>query len=107
MQIKTTSIFTKSFKKLFKKDRNLLSEYEELLKNLELNQNLGTHIGNGTYKIRVQNKANNKGKSGGYRVITYTKIENTILLVHIYSKSDTENIEENMINEIINNFQSQ
>ncbi|BFU76939.1 hypothetical protein ALC152_01540 [Arcobacter sp. 15-2] len=107
MQIKTTSIFTKSFKKLFKKDRNLLVQYEELLKNLELNQNLGTHIGNGTYKIRVQNKSNNKGKSGGYRVITYTKIEDTVLLVHIYSKSDTENIEENMINEIINNFQTQ
>lgn len=107
MQIKTTSVFTKNFKKLFKKDRNLLVQYEELLKNLELNQNLGTHIGNGTYKIRVQNKSNNKGKSGGYRVITYTKIEDTILLVHIYSKSDTENVEENMINEIINNFQSQ
>ena len=107
MQIKTTSVFTKNFKKLFKKDRNLLVQYEELLKNLELNQNLGTHIGNGTYKIRVQNKSNNKGKSGGYRVITYTKIEDTILLVHIYSKSNTENVEENMINEIINNFQSQ
>jgi len=107
VQIKTTSVFTKNFKKLFKKDRNLLVQYEELLKNLELNQNLGTHIGNGTYKIRVQNKSNNKGKSGGYRVITYTKIEDTILLVHIYSKSDTENVEENMINEIINNFQSQ
>jgi len=107
VQIKTTSIFTKSFKKLFKKDRNLLVQYEELLKSLVLNQNLGTHIGNGTYKIRVQNKSNNKGKSGGYRVITYTKIEDTVLLVHIYSKSDTENIEENMINEIINNFQKE
>lgn len=106
MQIKTTSIFTKSFKKLFKKDRNLLVQYEELLKNLELNQNLGTHIGNDTYKIRVQNKSNNKGKSGGYRVITYTKIEDTVLLVHIYSKSDTENIHENIINSIIDNFQN-
>lgn len=107
MQIKTTSVFTKSFKRLFKKDKNLLSEYGELLKNLESNQNLGTHIGNGTYKIRIQNKSNNKGKSGGYRVITYTKIEDTILLVHIYSKSDTENVSEKMINEILNNFQIQ
>ena len=106
MQIKTTSIFTKSFKKLFKKDRNLLSQYQELLKDLELNQNLGTHIGNGTYKIRVQNKSNNKGKIGGYRVITYTKIEDTVLLVHIYSKNDTENVHENLINEIINSFQN-
>ena len=106
MQIKTTSIFTKSFKKLFKKDKNLLTQYEELLKDLESNPNLGTHIGNGIYKIRVQNKSNNKGKSGGYRIITYTKIEDTVLLVYIYSKSDTENIHENVINSIIDNFQN-
>jgi mRNA-degrading endonuclease RelE of RelBE toxin-antitoxin system len=103
VEIKTTSIFTKSFKKLFKKDKNLLAQYEELLNQLESNPTLGTNIGNGTYKIRVQNKSNNKGKSGGYRIITYTKIEDTILLVHIYSKSDIENIHENIINEIIEN----
>jgi mRNA-degrading endonuclease RelE of RelBE toxin-antitoxin system len=103
VQIKTTSIFTKNFKKLFKKDRNLLTEYEELLNKLESNPILGTNIGNGTYKIRLQNKSNNKGKSGGYRIVTYTKIEDTILLVHIYSKSDIENIHENIINEIIEN----
>lgn len=104
MEIKTTSIFTKSFKKLFKKDKNLLKEYENLLNDLTLNPNLGTHISNGIYKIRLQNKSNNKGKSAGYRVISYTKLEDTILLVHIYSKSDSENIKEEIISDIVNEF---
>jgi len=104
VHIKTTSIFTKSFKKLFKKDKNLLKEYENLLNDLVANPNLGTHISNGIYKIRLQNKSNNKGKSAGYRVISYTKLEDTILLVHIYSKSDSENIKEEIIFDIVNEF---
>ena len=101
MNIKTTEIFKKSFKKLFKKDKYLLTQYEELLKQLELNPHIGTLITDGRYKIRLQNKSNNKGKSAGYRIITYTKIEDTILLVHIYSKSDTSNIIDKKIDDII------
>ena len=104
MKIDNTTNFLKSFKKLFKKDKHLLSEYEQLIDDLKINPNLGTHIGSGIYKIRVQNKSNNKGKSGGYRVITYTKIEDTILLVDIYSKSDMDNLEEHIIDEIIEKF---
>ena len=104
MQIKLTGIFTKSLKKLYKKDKALLEEYEQLVNDLKEKPTLGTYIGNGTHKIRVKNNSNNKGKSAGYRVITYTKIENTILLVHIYLKSDTESINETIIDEIIKNF---
>ena len=104
MQIKPTAIFAKSLKKLYKKDKLLLIEYEQLLNDLKEKPTLGTYIGNSTYKIRIKNNSNNKGKSAGYRVITYTKIEDTILLVHIYSKSNTENINDNIINEIIQKF---
>ncbi len=104
MNIKVTDIFKKSFKKLYKKDRYLLDEYETLLKKLQINPTLGTHISDGRYKIRVQNRSNNKGKSAGYRVITYTKIENTLLLVYIYSKSDMENIVDKKVDEIIRNY---
>ena len=68
---------------------------------LRANPQSGTHLGNGRYKIRLKNRSNNKGKSAGYRIITYTKIENTILLVYIYSKSKTENVMEKKIDEII------
>jgi len=104
VQIKTTDIFKKSFKKLYKKDKHLLSEYETLLQDLHSNPTLGTHISDGRYKIRLKNNSNNKGKSAGYRVITYTKIEDTILLVYIYSKSDTQSVIDKRVDEIIKNY---
>ena len=103
MNIKTTEIFKKTFKKLFKKNKKLLNQYEHLLNELQDNPSLGTNLGNGRFKIRLQNTSNNKGKSAGYRVITYTKIEDTILLVYIYSKNDTGNIIDKRIDEIIEN----
>jgi len=107
MEIKVTNIFKKNFKKLLKKDKYLLDEYQELLQNLEKNPFLGTQIKDGRFKIRLKNNSNNKGKSAGYRVITYTKIENTILLVYIYSKSEIENIIDKKLDEIIRNYKKE
>ena len=76
----------------------------ELQNELLKSHNLGINLGGNTFKIRLQNKSNNKGKSGDYRIITYTKLEDTILLVYIYSKSDLENISDNKINEIIKGY---
>lgn len=104
MNIKLTDIFKKDFKKLLKKDKFLIEEFEALLNQLQINPVAGTSLGNGKYKIRIQNKSNNKGKSAGYRVITYTKLEDVILLVYIYSKSDLENISSSKIDEIIINY---
>jgi len=105
VQIKSTEIFEKSLSKLYKKDKQLLDTLENLISELKENSSLGTSLGNGRYKIRIQNKSNNKGKSGGYRVITYTKIEETILLVYIYSKSKVENVLESKIDEIISTYE--
>jgi len=107
MEIKVTNIFKKSFKKLLKKDKYLLNEYQKLLENLKSNPNFGIQIKDGRYKIRLKNNSNNKGKSAGYRVITYTKIENTILLVYIYSKSELENIIDKKLDEIIQNYKKE
>ena len=85
----------------------MIDEYQKLLKNLEEKPFLGTQIKDGRYKIRLKNNSNNKGKSGGYRVITYTKIANTILLVYIYSKSEIENIIDKKLDEIIKNYKKE
>ncbi len=54
---------------------------------------IGTELGNNTYKIRIKNSDNNKGKSAGYRIITYVIDEEyKIYLVTIYSKSEQESI---------------
>ena len=65
MEIKTTNIFKQSFKKLLKKDKNLISQYEKLIDSLIDNPTLGTKIGESKYKIRLVNISNNKGKSSG------------------------------------------
>jgi len=104
VNIKTTDIFQKSISKLYKKDKFILDTLEELIEELRENPNMGTNLGNSRYKIRIKNRSNNKGKSGGYRVITYTKIEDTILFVYIYSKSKIENVTEHKIDEIIKNY---
>ena len=55
--------------------------------------NLGVEIKDNIYKIRIKNSDNNKGKSGGYRVVTYIiNEEKNIVLVTIYSKSKQNNI---------------
>jgi len=104
VRIKVTDAFKKDFKKLSKKDKLLINEYELLLNQLQVNPTMGTSLGGGKYKIRLKNESNHKGKSGGYRVITYTKIEDCIVLVYIYSKSDVENVLMKKIDEIISSI---
>jgi len=58
-------------------------------------------------KIRLRNSANNKGKSAGYRVVTYTKIKDSLILVYIYSKSNEESVSTQKIDDIISNYKSE
>ncbi|MDD3382030.1 MAG: type II toxin-antitoxin system RelE/ParE family toxin [Bacilli bacterium] len=53
-------------------------------------------IKNTINKIRVKNENDNRGKSGGYRAICLVDMNNRIsFLLHIYSKSEKENINQN------------
>lgn len=107
MRIEVLNAFKKEFKNLLKKDKFLIDEYESLINQLQkTNPYLGISIGDSRYKIRLKNSSNNKGKSGGYRVITYTKIEDTIVLVYIYSKNDIENVSTEKIDTIIKSYKN-
>jgi len=106
VKIEVLNSFKKEFKNLLKKDIFLIDEYESLIKRLHKNPYLGVSIGGGRYKIRLQNSSNNKGKSGGYRVITYTKIEDTVVLVYIYSKNDLENLSIEKIDTIVKTYKN-
>jgi len=98
--------FVKKFKKLNKKNKNILKDIEELVKILEKNPITGTFLGNNIYKIRMANSSKNIGKRGGFRVITYYVDENDIVyLVEIYEKNAIENISiEELIKLIKNEF---
>jgi hypothetical protein len=53
----------------------------------------------------VNNSNAQRGKSGGYRIIYYTKTSVAILLTTIYSKSDRENISNEEIEDIIKQYE--
>jgi len=94
--------FKRDTKKLFKKYKSIKNDILELIEKLEEDYKIGIHLGNNLYKIRVKN-SDIGGKSGGYRVIYYTKLSsNSIYLLTIYSKTQKESIDIEMLKPIIN-----
>ena len=97
--------FKKNTKTLQKKYRNIKQDIELLAKELLCNPFLGTELSNNIYKIRIKNSDNNKGKSAGYRIITYVVDKDSkIFLISIYSKSEQDNILDVEIKELVENL---
>ncbi len=89
-----TPAFDRELKKLSKKHSSLKSELSQLIMSLSKEPDQGTSLGMGLFKIRLAISSKNKGKSGGARIITYVKIvDETIYLVSIYGKSETDTID--------------
>src|ERR1035437_8336584 len=86
----------KRFSILLKRDPSLSDELEELEKELLENPKLGEPLGADLYKIRLASKDKGKGKSGGFRVITYLVQENKdsleIFLITIFDKTEESSI---------------
>jgi len=101
LKIITIATFDKNAKKIAKRDKLLYKDLQKLFEILTDNPKEGIFLGNNCYKIRLQNSSSNRGKSGGYRVISYYYDEETLGLLTIYSKSNRENIFENEIDELI------
>ena len=71
-------------------------EIAELFNRLEHNPKQGTPIGNHCYKIRLAIASKGTGKSGGARVITYLRVQQTaVYLLSIYDKSEKKDIPDN------------
>ena len=80
----TTNVFDKYRKRYKKKFRSLPTDLLKLEEELIENPKLGTHLGDGLYKIWLAVKSKNKGKSGGFRVVTYLLNENNGFLIFIF-----------------------
>ncbi len=104
-KVELTDHFKKEAKRLLKKYPSLKNELTELFEILEENPELGTSLGNNIYKIRLAISSKGKGKSGGARIITYVAItDETVLLLSIYNKSETENLSISEIQEILKKY---
>jgi mRNA-degrading endonuclease RelE of RelBE toxin-antitoxin system len=87
--------FNKELRRLAHKYPAILDELETLYQSLQTGEKLGDkipNVGYETYKVRLKNPSANRGKSGGFRLIYYVYVEETLILLTIYSKTDQENI---------------
>jgi mRNA-degrading endonuclease RelE of RelBE toxin-antitoxin system len=100
-----SDLFQKELKRLARKFPAVLKEVETLSQALEDDQRPGDKIPNiafyEAYKVRLKNSSAKKGKSGGFRVIYYVYIADTVVLLTIYSKSEQDNISSEAIQSLI------
>ena len=103
--VETTPNFEKEAKRLIRKYTSLKSEIKTLIDSLEETPDQGIALGNGVYKIRMAVKSKGKGKRGGVRIMTKVKVVNkTVYLFSIYSKGEKDDISDNEIQNIIQDF---
>jgi mRNA-degrading endonuclease RelE of RelBE toxin-antitoxin system len=110
VKVEKATQYKKDLKKLERKYKSIEKDIQGLIEKLEAGETPGDRI-NGNeyevYKIRVKNSNVNKGQSGGYRVIYYTKSIDKVLLTAIYSKSVQENISNKEIEARIKEYELQ
>jgi len=93
-------------KKNFRKIADDIREVEDWLRSGEVKGDLIPGLSSlQIFKIRQKNSSINSGKSGGFRIIYYQIRENdVIVMLTIYSKTETENISKSEILEILGNL---
>ncbi len=97
-----TDKFKRDARRLIRKFPSLKKELEDLGTALETSPEIGTPLGNDTYKIRLAVKSKGKGKSGGARVITYLiSPDKEVYLLTVYNKSEVDSIDGKSIKIIV------
>lgn len=100
--------FQKQAKRLAKRYKSFPNDLQKLIDELKENAALGKSLGGNVYKIRLAIVSKNKGKSGGARVISYAyQIAETVYLLSIYDKADTENITDEELKYLIADVESE
>ena len=96
------SLYKKAYKKLSKNFRHIDSDIEGFLEGIINKEDLGIELKSNVYKVRIANSDKNRGKSAGYRLISYLKIvDNELHLLYIYDKGSLENLTEKEIDNLV------
>jgi mRNA-degrading endonuclease RelE of RelBE toxin-antitoxin system len=109
VKIDLTPEYKRNLRKLSKKYRQIRSDVQPILEQLQGGNFIGDRIsGMGEeyviLKLRIKNSNIQKGKSAGYRLIYQVESPTSVLLLTIYSKSDQEDISYNEIRSILAEF---
>ena len=96
--------FLKEAKKLSKKFKLLKSDLKNAVREIEDENTLGVYLGYNLYKKRMSNSSIPTGKSGGFRLIIYQEIDDIIVLISIFSKTQKESLSEEELKEILKRY---
>ena len=100
----SVATFDRELKRLSKKYKSLKKDIENLKAEIKANPLLGTDLGEGYKKIRLEIASKNKGKRGGGRVITHE------VLVNVNEgddKSEYDTVDMDIVKEIIQEYYSE
>ena len=102
LQVVEKILYKKSYKKLSKQYKNIGEDVNAFLDSISSKKDLGIEIKSNIFKARIKNSDKNKGKSAGYRLISYLAlVDNELHLLYIDDKSKIENLTENEIDKLI------
>jgi mRNA-degrading endonuclease RelE of RelBE toxin-antitoxin system len=110
IQIALTPRFKRDLRELAKRYRSIRTDLQALIEQLQAGEIPGDRIAGVKYqvfKVRLKNSNIQKGKSGGYRVIYYLKTDREIILATIYSKSDISDVNNEIIEEAISEYEQE
>jgi mRNA-degrading endonuclease RelE of RelBE toxin-antitoxin system len=99
--------FTRNIRTLIKKYRNILNDIQPVIVQLENGETPGDQVagvGYLVFKLRIKNSDNQKGKSGGYRLIYYLKTNDKVLLLTLYNKSEQDDVTTRDLKDIIEEY---
>ena len=104
MNFKTTEIFDKDFKKLYKKYRNIKNDFLNFVEHFQAEHQHSKVIKKNVFKARIANSDKHKGKRAGYRTYYYKMIDDEVIFLVIYDKSEHEAIDETLLDDLIKNL---
>lgn len=106
--VRAAKHFQSNLKKLAKRYRNIRKDVSPLIENLQSGETPGDRVsgtGHVVYKTRLKNSDIQKGKSGGYRVIYLIQDNQIVVLLIIYSKSDTDDVSNSDVVSVIDSLE--
>ena len=110
VQVETSGTFERQFRSLFKRYRQIRSDVQPVIEQLQAGKVLGDRLSGlnvVVFKVRVKNTDIQKGKSAGYRLIYQIETPTRVILLAIYAKSDQSSISTTEIEEIVEAFKRQ
>ncbi len=110
-RVTPTPLFIKKAKRFIKSFPTLELNLEKLEQELLSNPKLGNSYGSNIYKIRLGDESKGRGKSGGFRIITYlvheSKDATEVLLITIFDKSEEATIKKDDAKKLIDLIKKQ